>query len=215
MKNRAILFDLDGTLIDQFKAIHSAFSKTIVKMGYPPPSFEKVKRSIGGSSDVTMAKLIGPERAKEAVSILRPIFEKEMLNGLHALPGVINGLRMIKKTGYRCAVLTNKFGPHARISCKHLGLEEFLEFTIGAGDTKWRKPEAQLTRLAINRLGLNPPETIYVGDSPYDFETAKNANIRCYLVATGTHSLDELSTLQKHNVYPNFKSLTQMILKST
>ena len=54
-------------------------------MGYPPPSFEKVKRSIGGSSDVTMAKLIGPERAKEAVSILRPIFEKEMLNGLHAL----------------------------------------------------------------------------------------------------------------------------------
>ena len=73
MKNRAIIFDLDGTLIDQFKAIHSAFSKTIVKMGYPS---EKVKRSIGGSSDVTMAKLIGPERAKEAVSILRPILKK-------------------------------------------------------------------------------------------------------------------------------------------
>ena len=137
-----------------------------------------------------------------------------MLNGLHALPGVINGLRMIKKTGYRCAVLTNKFGPHARIGCKHLGLEEFLEFTIGAGDTKWRKPEAQLTRLAINRR-TQPAGNHLCGDSPYDFETAKNANIRCYLVATGTHSFDELSTLQKHNVYPNFKSLTQMILKST
>ena len=76
MKIRAILFDLDGTLIDQFEAIHRAFSKTLITMGFPSPSFEKVKRAVGGASDTTMVKLIGPERATEAVSILRPIFEQ-------------------------------------------------------------------------------------------------------------------------------------------
>ena len=77
MTPRAILFDLDGTLIDQFQAIHRAFSLTMEKMGFPRPSFETVKKAVGGASISTMTKLIGPERADEAVNILRPIFEEE------------------------------------------------------------------------------------------------------------------------------------------
>ena len=87
MPIRAILFDLDGTLIDQFEAIHRAFARVLTQMGYPEPSYEKVKSSVGGASLSTMTKLIGPERAQEAVEILRPIFEEEMLIGLKALPG--------------------------------------------------------------------------------------------------------------------------------
>ena len=87
MPIRGILFDLDGTLIDQFEAIHRAFSRTLTHMGYPKPSYERVKSSVGGASLSTMTKLIGPERAQEAVGILRPIFEEEMLLGLKALPG--------------------------------------------------------------------------------------------------------------------------------
>ena len=64
MRPRAILFDLDGTLIDQFQAIHRAFSLTLSSMGYPEPSFETVKRAVGGASDTTMQKLIGPERSE-------------------------------------------------------------------------------------------------------------------------------------------------------
>jgi len=80
MSIRAILFDLDGTLIDQFQAIYKAFSQVISQMGFPKPSFETVKKSVGGASEGTMAKLIGKENAEEAVRLLRPVFEKEMLN---------------------------------------------------------------------------------------------------------------------------------------
>ena len=78
MALRAILFDLDGTLIDQFDAIHRAFSQVIEKMGLPIPDYETVKKAVGGASESTMGKLIGKSRAKEAVNLLRPIFEKEM-----------------------------------------------------------------------------------------------------------------------------------------
>ena len=74
MPIRAILFDLDGTLIDQFEAIHRAFARVLTQMGYPKPSYQKVKSSVVGASLSTMTKLIGPERAQEAVEILRPIF---------------------------------------------------------------------------------------------------------------------------------------------
>ena len=53
------MFDLDGTLIDQFEAIHRAFCRVISSMNFPVPSFEEVKRAVG-ASDTTMAKLIGP-----------------------------------------------------------------------------------------------------------------------------------------------------------
>ena len=61
MTIRAILFDLDGTLIDQFQAIYKSFSQVINEMGFPVPSFETVKKAIGGASEATMANLIGKE----------------------------------------------------------------------------------------------------------------------------------------------------------
>jgi len=215
MKIRAILFDLDGTLIDQFLAIHKAFSKTLVKMGFPPPSFDEVKRAVGGASDTTMAKLIGTERAEEAVSILRPIFEKEMFEGLVLLPYVKDGLKLLTQSGIQSAVLTNKYGPHARAVCDYLGISKFLRFTIGANDTKWKKPNPELTRLALDRIGYGSQETIYVGDSPYDFNTAQNADLPCHLVATGTHSLDELSILKPQSVHSDFESLVRYLLNKS
>lgn len=213
MKIRAILFDLDGTLIDQFDAIHLSFAQTLEQMGFPRPSYQEVKRSVGGASESTMRKLIGPERASEAVEILRPIFEKEMLNGLRALPHVLEGLQSLSLEGISCGVLTNKHGPHARAACNHLGLSKFLKFTIGANDTQWKKPQAELTNYALEKIGHHSSETIYVGDSPYDFETARQSNLRCFLVATGTHCIKELRLLQSDFVYPTFRDLLVNVLQ--
>ena len=195
MSIRAIIFDLDGTLIDQFKAIHRAFALTLEKMGFAKPSFEEVKQAVGGASEATMVKLIGQERVNEAVNILRPIFEKEMFNGLIALPGAIEILKECQEKSIKTAVLTNKYGPHARATCSHLNLDQYLEFTIGAGDTEWKKPNPNLTKLALEKMGADNQNTLYVGDSPYDYQTAQNASLRCILIPTGTHSKEELSEL--------------------
>ena len=74
MPIRAILFDLDGTLIDQFEAIHRAFALTLKSMDLPEPSYNEVKKAVGGASESTMTKLIGQDRAKEAVRRLTPDF---------------------------------------------------------------------------------------------------------------------------------------------
>ena len=76
MSIRAILFDLDGTLIDQFDAIHRAFALTLESMGFKKPGFEEVKKAVGGASEATMIKLIGTERAKEAVQFSPNIRER-------------------------------------------------------------------------------------------------------------------------------------------
>ena len=211
-KQRAVLFDLDGTLIDQFDAIHRAFSKTLVSMGLDAPTYDQVKRAVGGATESTMIKLIGPERAKEAAQKHGPIFEKEMFNGLKVLPGVIQGIEKLKANQFKCAVLTNKFGPHARAACQHLEIDKYLEFTLGANDTPWKKPEKSLTDYALKKLQFSAHSTCYVGDSPYDYETARNADLACFLIASGTHSFDELKELNGEKTFKNFEELIDAIV---
>ena len=214
MAIRAILFDLDGTLIDQFQAIHKAFALTLERMGFNKPSFEEVKRAVGGASESTMEKLIGPERAKEAVQVLRPIFEQEMLNGLTLLPGAKEILHWCKANKVKAAVLTNKHGPHARIACKHLGISNDLEFVIGADDTQWKKPDVSLTNYTLEKIGYNATETLYIGDSPYDYKTAQNASMKCLLVSTGTHPMHELCKLSSSlEVKADLKLLIPLVEK--
>ena len=208
MALRAILFDLDGTLIDQFQPIYKAFSQVISEMGFPVPDFATVKKSVGGASESTMAKLIGQENSKEAVKRLRPIFEKEMLHGLKPLPGAMETLNFCKENNIKTAVLTNKYGPHARVVCEHLNFSKYLEFTIGADDTEWKKPNPSLTKLALEKMGTNNKNTLYVGDSPYDFQTAVNASMPCILLPTGTHSEEELFNLGDNVVVK--KNLSQL-----
>ena len=71
-----------------------------------------------------------------------------------------------------------------------------------------------LTEFALGKLGSSAVETVYVGDSPYDFETAKNADMECLLVDTGTHSFEELSSLNKGFVFKDLRSVTDYILES-
>jgi HAD superfamily hydrolase (TIGR01509 family) len=214
MPIRAILFDLDGTLIDQFEAIHRAFERVLSQMGYPKPSYETVKRSVGGASLATMTKLIGPERAEEAVGILRPIFEEEMLLGLKALPGSREILSFCKQHGVKAAVLTNKHGPHARAACDHLLFSKFLSFTLGADDTEWKKPDPRLTMHALEKLNGKPEETLYLGDSPYDYETAIQAGLKCILVSTGTHSMTEIRAIAPGSAHANLDEVMQDVLPS-
>ncbi len=213
MPVRAILFDLDGTLIDQFQAIHSAFSEVIKQMGFPSPSFDEVKKAVGGASEMTMTKLIGSQYAKEAVRRLRPIFEKEMFNGLIALPGALEILKYCRDNKIRTAVLTNKHGPHARAACDHLGFSPYLEYILGADDTEWKKPDRKLTELALNKIGYDRDNAIYVGDSPYDYKTAENAGMRCLLVSTGTHSEKDLLNECTSTVAPNLPTLLKRYIK--
>jgi len=201
------LFDLDGTLIDHFAAIHRSHSHTLEQLGLPPPTMEQVRSAVGGGLDAAIAKLAGPARLDEALRIYRAYFSKTMLDDVVLLPGARELLETLHLRGAKLAVFTNKHGPSSRAICDHLGISALLDGVFGALDTPWLKPELEFARYAFEKLGVGPAGTLLVGDSPWDVQAAKNGGFKCWCVTTGTHNRNELAEAGADRIFPDLIAL--------
>jgi phosphoglycolate phosphatase len=189
---KAILYDLDGTLIDHFGAIHGAIAFAQQQLGLPPSSYEKVRATVGGGIELTLTRLVGADLVSAALPLYRAHFDEIMLDHLHPLPGAASLLQQLHAHGLRQAVLTNKIGESSRTILHHLGWDQWLELILGADDTPWRKPMPEFTQHALDKLGVGSADTLFIGDSSFDIDTACNAGLRCQVVATGSHTRAQL-----------------------
>ena len=189
---KAVLFDLDGTLIDQFRVIYRGYQYALEKLSLAPVSYEKVRSSVGGSIHITFGKLIPQQFVEEAVDHFREEFDRIWHEDTDILPGAEWILRELKSKGLKLCVFTNKEGERSRTILNHLGMDEHLDAVFGTLDTPWRKPQPEFTRHVIEQLGTTPEEACMVGDSPYDVESARAGGLPCFTVATGSHSWEQL-----------------------
>jgi len=208
---KAVLFDLDGTLVDNFVAIHACYSEAATRLGQVPHSYDTVRKAIGGSVPITLAKLLPAELVPAAVDHYREAFGRRWHEGLAALPGAEAVLAALSGCGIRCAVFTNKNGLRSRQICDHLGLSPYLAFVLGTGDIPGRKPEPAFSQAALDRLGLPVAEVCLVGDSPYDLDAARAISMTCYTVATGSHDAADLAAAGADGVYPDLPTLARCV----
>jgi phosphoglycolate phosphatase len=209
---RTVLFDLDGTLLDHFGAIHASHAHTLKQLGLPAPTMAQVHRAVGGGFEVAVKRMLGPEnehllpRAKE---IYREAWAKNLFNGVALLPGARGLLEALKAQGVSCGVFTNKHGPSARDVCQHLGITSLLDAVFGAFDTPWLKPDPEFAKHALTELKTTASTTCLIGDSPYDVEAARNGGFVCYCVTTGTHDADQLRAAGAAGVYDDLITLSK------
>ncbi|MFP4069615.1 MAG: HAD family hydrolase [Opitutales bacterium] len=188
----AVLWDMDGTLIDQTAPILRCFREVITGFGLPEPDAETIRRSLGGPMLSTMARFVEARHLDEACRRFRSRFPEIMFDGLIVLPGASELIRDFDERGIPQAIFTNKHGDTARAVSRHCGFDDRISVCIGNTDTEWSKPDPQLTRHVLTQIDAADRAAILIGDSPTDAATARNAGIPCYAVATGAHTVDEL-----------------------
>jgi phosphoglycolate phosphatase len=190
-----ILFDLDGTLIDHFTTIAKSVAYAQRRLGLPESDYATVRATVGGSVPITLSKLCGEENVAEAEPLFRAHFDEIIYEDVFALPGAEWLLQSLKAGGVKLGVLTNKYAGHSRSVLAHLGLDAYLDVILGTGesDCPYRKPDPLFTAYALEQMDCASDEAMLIGDSPYDLAAAEAGCIECHLVATGSHSADELS----------------------
>lgn len=194
MRFRTVLFDLDGTLIDHFRAIHRCHVHTMRRLGLPEPTLEQVRAAVGGGFELAVKRIAGEQYVEAATPIFREQWDKVMLDDVDLLPGAREILEQIRARGGKAAVLTNKRGDSSRLVCDHLGITPLVAGVFGAEDTPWLKPDLRFTQHVLRSIAADAKTTTMVGDSPFDYATARNAGLEFFGVTTGTHSADELMT---------------------
>ena len=202
-----VLFDLDGTLIDHFTAIHRSHRHTLVQLGLPAPTLAQVRAAVGGGLEQAIATLAGPARVAEALPLYRAYWDATMLDDVLLLPGARELLHTLRARGTRLAVFTNKLGSSSRLICAHLGLAPFLDGNFGAKDTPWLKPQPEFAAHVLTQLAATPATTLLVGDSPFDIAAAHHAGFPCWCVTTGTHTAAELHAARADAVFDGLPAL--------
>lgn len=202
-----ILFDLDGTLIDHFDVIYRCYDHALQSLEQPVPTYETVRRTVGGSMEVTMRHFVDEDTHPEAVRLYREHFARIFLEDITILSGVEWLLPTLKNKGKRLAVFTNKQGPASRKICEHLQLDRYLDRVFGSRDTPYRKPQKEFSLHVLGELSAQVATTCMVGDSPWDIAAARAVGIPCYCVSTGTHTPTELKAAGADKVFANFFEL--------
>ena len=210
--HNTVLFDLDGTLIDQFIAIHKSVNHVQRELQLQESSFIEVKCAVGGSIRLTLERLFDNRSLDETLPLFKEHFESIMMDDVFVLPGVTDFLSQLKASSVKMGILTNKIGTHARATVDYLNIKDFFLSVLGAEDIGLKKPDRKFTQHILNQMDVTKDEACLIGDSPFDYQTGVEAGIPVYLVATGTHSIDALrAETNCANIYRDIASLASAV----
>ena len=174
---RALIFDLDGTLIDSKRDLIHSVNAMLQERGHGELAEETISGYIGHGAPQLVARALGDscteEERKRALQFFLSYYEQHKMDTTRAYPGVTETVE--KLAGMPMAVLTNK---PVRISMRildELGLSRYFRAIYGGNSFETKKPDPLGARTILRELGAAPEEALLVGDSEVDVQTARNA----------------------------------------
>ena len=211
MKYHALVFDLDGTLVDSFSAIHQSLVKAMQFVGTTPWDLETTKMHVGWGIESLVEKAVGHQKRDAAVAHYREQYGKIFLSRTFLMPSVSETLPQLKNRGYRMAVATNKHSEFSIRILEHLEVSSYFTCVLGPNDVLHPKPHSDMLDTVMKRMDVERNETLYIGDIPLDAETASNAGVDCLLVATGPYSVEALRDQYKVPVVAHFSDILEYL----
>ena len=173
---RAILFDWDNTLVNNWEPIFKAYKETLKKLGLKKQNRSEIIKNAKYSLRETFPRIFKDDW-KKAKKIFYVSFKKIHLQNIKPMPKVEKILKIIKKKKIPCGVISNKDGNLLRKEINKLGWKKYFKILVGANDAKKDKPSKYPFLLALNKISLKPNKNIwYVGDNEIDVEFAKKNN---------------------------------------
>ena len=194
---KAVLFDLDGTLVDSAPDLAAATDRMLEQLGKPPVGERQVRLWVGnGATMLVRRALVGsadPARVNaledvEVAHAMELFFSAyEACNGLHSrvYDGVLSLLQALREGGSRMAVVTNKPGRFTGPLLSQLGLADYFPVQVSGDTLTVKKPDPQPLHFAVEQLKVSGSPVLMVGDSVNDIQAARAAGMPVVAVSYG------------------------------
>ena len=216
MRYKAVIFDMDGTILDTLDDLAGSVNHSLSLYGYPQRNRDEI-RSFLGNGMVRLIHLSVPEgTSKEEESAV--LEEHKSYYATHsaiktaAYEGIPELLKTLKSHGYKTAVVSNKSDSNV-----HNLVEQYFnglfDVSVGARDGVPRKPARDLVDIAMKELGATKEDRVYIGDSDVDIKTAQNSELPMITVLWGFRDKDVLEKCGATVLCQNVKELEDLLIK--
>ena len=195
MRYKAILFDMDGTLLDTLTDMADAVNHILSVHGWPLRTIEEVRAFVGNGARRLMERAVPPEVTggdfEAVLTEYRDWYQTHNCVATAPYPGIPALLAALAKAGIKTAVVSNKPDEAVRpLVAEHFGA--LADIAMGETAQRRRKPAPDMVNDALAALGADKSRAVYVGDSEVDIETARNAGIPCISVTWGFRDREQL-----------------------
>lgn len=217
MKYTTYLFDFDYTLADSSRGIVICFRNVLERHGHTGISDEAIKRTIGKTLEDSFSILSGittPETLAEYKKEYVKEADTYMTVNTFFFPETVTVLKTLKSQGAQIGIISTKFRFRIREMVDQHFPKDFFDIIIGGEDVKQAKPDPQDIKKALRRLHRRKSETLYIGDSTVDAETAQAAKVDFVGVLNGMTTREELMVYPHRQILDNL-SLLPLIHKFT
>ncbi len=204
---RAVLFDIDGTLVDTNYLHVLAWRRVFLDHREPDITSARIHRLVGMGTDELLETLCGrprpelkPERARHF----------EALKGeIRAFPRAADLLRALQGRGVRVVLATSAEKSDLEALLSAIDAEDAIDAVTSAGEVEAAKPAPDLFSVALAEAGTAPDDTVAIGDTVWDVKAASRAGLRCVAVTTGGISRAELEAAGAVAVYDDVAALLE------
>ena len=202
MKYKLVIFDLDGTVLNTLDDLANAVNAALEMHAFPTYSVEQIRTMVGNG----VAKLISrsvPQGTDEAecASVLadfKAYYRNHINDFTKPYDGIIDLLKALKSAGVKVGINSNKYNAALQDLCR-IHFDGLYDYAVGESEETPKKPDPAAAKRIMNAMGIGPEETIYIGDSNVDLNTAKNAGVASAWVSWGFRTREDMQGFDINN----------------
>lgn len=207
---RAVIFDLDGTVVDSVELIIVSFQHAIRQVLGREVSREEAVAWVGRPLREQM-EMFSPERADELVRVYREFNHREHDRMLKLYEGITQLLEALKEAGVKIGLVTSKSRYTTEMAFTLTGINKYFDASVCADESTGNKPAPDPILSCLQQLGVPPEEAVYVGDSPADIQAARAAGVRSIGVTWGVFAAERLQAENPDNLVHTISELRELL----
>lgn len=212
LRYRAVLFDLDGTLVDSYAALTEAVNHARRSEGLHDLSPARIRAFVGDGVERLLQRAFErTEIARSTVDLFESRYDEVCCQESKVLADVEATLERLAALGVEMAVCTNKPTVFSKKILDFLELSRYFRAIVGPDLAGARKPEAQHLLVTLESVHCTPQDALFVGDMPVDVRAARNSGVDIAVVATGSSTREQLAEAEPDHFLERFSDLIKIV----
>lgn len=212
---RAVIFDLDGTLLNTLEDLKDGVNYVLALRGYPERSLEEIRQFVGNGIGKLIERAVPDgvteKEREEMLKEFRTYYTEHCRIKTAPYSGIMELLKSLKEHNVKMAIVSNKNDAAVKDLARYY-FSEYITVAIGECEGVRKKPSPDSVFKAVNLLGAEKEQAVYVGDSDVDRATAANAGMACVSVTWGFREEELLKSLEPEYLIHKPEELIGIVL---